>query len=144
MMADSEEKKINIPKRKRKNSENTDLTTKSNEELQDEVRRLNKHVFQLKVLLDRAISKDKNESPKQAKPQRGFDYNKYNKRHILLKFAYLGWNYDGYITQEDSRQTVEDFLFNALIKAKLIESRQTSNYHRCGRTDKGIVFKSIN
>ena len=71
-MAESDENKdnkTNFPKRKRKNSENADLSNMSNEDLQNEVRRLNKHVFQLKVLLDRAMSKDTNESPKEAKPQ---------------------------------------------------------------------------
>src|SRR5262249_8940365 len=29
-------------------------------------------------------------------------------------------------------------IFPALVQTKLIESRQTSNYHRCGRTDKGV------
>lgn len=32
----------------------------------------------------------------------------------------------------------EHHIFNALTKTCLIESRETSNYHRCGRTDKGV------
>ncbi len=39
--------------------------------------------------------------------------------------------------QENTSQTVEDFLFDALIKTRLIEERATSNYNRCGRTDRG-------
>jgi len=40
--------------------------------------------------------------------------------------------------QEDTEKTVEAVLFDALLKTRLIESRATSNYHRCGRTDKGV------
>jgi tRNA pseudouridine38/39 synthase len=43
----------------------------------------------------------------------------------------------GFVVQETTSQTVEDFLFDALIKTRLIEQRTTSNYHRCGRTDRG-------
>lgn len=59
-------------------------------------------------------------------------------RHVLIKFLYLGWNYDGYTIQEDTSETIEDYLFEALTKTCLIESRSNSNYHRCGRTDKGV------
>ncbi|OTF69416.1 tRNA pseudouridine(38/39) synthase-like protein, partial [Euroglyphus maynei] len=55
----------------------------------------------------------------------------------MLKFLYLGWNYKGFAVQS-SLPTVEKFLFEALMKTKLIESRETCNYNRCGRTDKGV------
>lgn len=61
-----------------------------------------------------------------------------SKRHVLLKFYYFGWNYQGYVTQEDTVKTVEHFLFHALEKCCLIKDRESSNYHRCGRTDKGV------
>lgn len=32
----------------------------------------------------------------------------------------------------------EHHLFKSLIKVCLIENRESSNYHRCGRTDKGV------
>lgn len=51
---------------------------------------------------------------------------------------YLGWDYKGYVVQEDTSDTVECYLFDALIKTKLIKDRSSSNYHRCGRTDKGV------
>ncbi|XP_037300916.1 tRNA pseudouridine(38/39) synthase-like [Manduca sexta] len=51
---------------------------------------------------------------------------------------YFGWDYQGFVVQEDSIQTIEHHLFHALTKACLIESRETSQYHRCGRTDKGV------
>ena len=69
---------------------------------------------------------------------RKFDFSKYHQRHILLRFFYLGWNYQGYASQEDTNATIECHIFNALTRVCLIESRETSNYHRCGRTDKGV------
>jgi tRNA pseudouridine38/39 synthase len=56
----------------------------------------------------------------------------------LLKFCYLGWNYSGYVVQDDTIETIEYYLFKALKKVCLIDSRETSNYNRCGRTDKGV------
>lgn len=65
-------------------------------------------------------------------------FHRYNTRHIALKILYLGWDYQGFAAQEDTEKTIETALFEALLKTKLIESRETSNYHRCGRTDKGV------
>ncbi|KAI9016990.1 pseudouridine synthase, partial [Gaertneriomyces semiglobifer] len=60
-------------------------------------------------------------------------------RHIALKIAYLGWNYHGLASQiADTVPTIESHLFDALITAKLIESRDTCKLSRCGRTDKGV------
>lgn len=61
-----------------------------------------------------------------------------HKRHILLKLYYLGWDYHGFTVQEESNDTIEHHLFAALLKSCCIESRETSNYSRCGRTDKGV------
>ncbi|KAJ8943636.1 hypothetical protein NQ318_005637 [Aromia moschata] len=72
------------------------------------------------------------------KNQKTFDFSKYSSRHILLKIFYLGWGYQGYVTQEDTTNTIEHHLFEALTKTKLIKDRSSSNYHRCGRTDKGV------
>ncbi|KAK3887084.1 hypothetical protein Pcinc_008848 [Petrolisthes cinctipes] len=66
---------------------------------------------------------------------------RHSRRHVVLKFAYLGWDYQGYATQEDTSQTIEAKLFTALLKTRLIQSRQTSNYHR---TDKGVsAFEQV-
>lgn len=69
---------------------------------------------------------------------REFDFSKCDFRHIALKFFYLGWDYKGYVVQEDTTNTIEYYLFEALLKTKLIKDRASSNYHRCGRTDKGV------
>lgn len=63
---------------------------------------------------------------------------RYNKRRILLRLAYFGKQYRGLATQEDCTNTIEHHLFNALEKSRLIPSRDQANYHRCGRTDKGV------
>lgn len=59
-------------------------------------------------------------------------------RHVFIKVLYLGWNYNGFTVQEDTNATIEHNLFQALNKTCLIKSRTESNYHRCGRTDKGV------
>ncbi|CAH0712912.1 unnamed protein product, partial [Brenthis ino] len=59
-------------------------------------------------------------------------------RRILLRISYFGWDYQGLAVQEDSSHTIEHHLFHALTKSCLIEKRETSQYHRCGRTDKGV------
>lgn len=50
----------------------------------------------------------------------------------------MGWNYHGFVEQEDTMNTIEHHIFEALKRSCLIESREASNYHRCGRTDKGV------
>jgi len=69
---------------------------------------------------------------------RAFDFRLYRRRHVLFRVAYFGWNYHGFAVQETTGKTVESELFRALTLTRLIESRETSNYHRCGRTDKGV------
>lgn len=39
--------------------------------------------------------------------QRQFDFSKYNRRHIALKFAYLGAAYHGLASQETTEDTIE-------------------------------------
>ncbi|KAG7492317.1 hypothetical protein MATL_G00013060 [Megalops atlanticus] len=69
---------------------------------------------------------------------RSFDFAAHPRRHVALRLAYLGWNYQGFAVQENTDNTVEARLFESLLKTKLIQDRQSSNYHRCGRTDKGV------
>ncbi|KAF2353764.1 Pseudouridine synthase catalytic domain [Trinorchestia longiramus] len=120
----------------------------SREELEECVLQLSAHNTQLKSLLQRSLAQKHTKqeaaetvhpnNKKSAKKTRLFDFDKHPSRHILLKFAYLGWSHQGYAVQEDTLNTIEADLFDALLKTKLIKSRQTSNYHRCGRTDKGV------
>lgn len=112
-----------------------DLKQLSKEDLVDKIRQLEFHVNQLKNVIAKGNS-EKNVKPRPK--QRPFDWSKYNKRHIALKIAYLGFDYKGFVVQEDTNKTIENALFDAFITARLIECRENSNYHRCGRTDKGV------
>ncbi|XP_015217531.2 tRNA pseudouridine(38/39) synthase isoform X2 [Lepisosteus oculatus] len=75
---------------------------------------------------------------KTRKKGRAFDFAAHPRRHVALRLAYLGWGYHGYACQENTDNTVEARLFEALVKTRLIRDRQSSSYHRCGRTDKGV------
>uniref|UniRef100_A0A3Q3KRK3 Pseudouridine synthase I TruA alpha/beta domain-containing protein n=1 Tax=Monopterus albus TaxID=43700 RepID=A0A3Q3KRK3_MONAL len=77
-------------------------------------------------------------SSKKASKERPFDFSAHPRRHVALRLAYLGWAYQGFAVQENTENTVEARLFEALLKTRLIQDRQSSNYHRCGRTDKGV------
>lgn len=102
------------------------------QELEEEVQRLKKEQDNIK---DSTIKEDSSGS---GKAKRAFDFSAHGKRHVALKIAYLGWGYQGFASQENTNNTIEEKLFEALTKTRLVESRQTSNYHRCGRTDKGV------
>ncbi|XP_066221252.1 tRNA pseudouridine(38/39) synthase isoform X5 [Saccopteryx leptura] len=102
------------------------------QELEQEIQRLKK---------EQANTKDSNvreNSSGAGKAKRAFDFSAHGRRHVALKIAYLGWGYQGFASQENTNNTIEEKLFEALTKTRLVESRQTSNYHRCGRTDKGV------
>ncbi|XP_024242770.1 tRNA pseudouridine(38/39) synthase isoform X2 [Oncorhynchus tshawytscha] len=75
---------------------------------------------------------------KRGSRDRPFDFSAHPRRHVALRLAYLGWAYQGFAVQENTDSTVEARLFEALLKTRLIQDRQSSNYHRCGRTDKGV------
>ena len=51
-----------------------------------------------------------------------FDFSKYNKRFIALRFAYVGWDYNGLNFQYEPTPlpTVEEEILKALAKSKLI------------------------
>ncbi|KAH0544041.1 tRNA pseudouridine(38/39) synthase [Cotesia glomerata] len=123
-----------VAKTRNKNlSSRKELELLDKQELIDRILQLEAHTVQLKNIIKKSdgVKYDK----KQGKV---FDFNQCHKRHILLKFYYLGWNYSGFVEQEDTVNTIEHQIFNALKRSCLIEQRETCNYHRCGRTDKGV------
>ncbi|XP_071625269.1 tRNA pseudouridine(38/39) synthase [Heliangelus exortis] len=106
-------------------------------ELEEEVRRLQEKLGQ-----DEKGAEGK-EAPAAAskgrkRQRRPFDFGAHGQRHVALRVAYLGWSYQGFASQENTSNTIEEKLFEALKKTRLVEERQSSNYHRCGRTDKGV------
>lgn len=80
------------------------------------------------------------------------DFGKYESRWIALRVAYDGAVYHGMSSQQgigrdslydpthitDKNRTVEDCLFAALLRTKLIEAVNECGYSRCGRTDAGV------
>ena len=85
--------------KKNASTEKVDFKMLTHEQLVSEAERLHNHVIQLKNLLDKAAGAKSNEpnaaddGKKKKYKDRPFDFNKHNKRHVFLKFAYLGWNY---------------------------------------------------
>ena len=53
----------------------------------------------------------KGRRPKKQKP---FDMSRFRQRQIVLKFAYFGENYFGLSAQENTEETIEKYLFEAL------------------------------
>lgn len=66
--------------------------------------------------------------------------HRHRTRHIALRFLYDGANFSGLAQNvgQESDNSVERALFQALLRARLVESRETSGYSRCGRTDRGV------
>ncbi|XP_026754246.1 tRNA pseudouridine(38/39) synthase [Galleria mellonella] len=124
------------PKPKKKNVTREELLNLDKTELVERLIQLEAHNLQLKNIIAKNLS-DQSESEVNLK-KKPFDFTKCHYRRILLHILYFGWNYQGLAVQEDSNQTIEHHLFNALSKSCLIQSRETSQYHRCGRTDKGV------
>lgn len=92
-------------------------------------------------------SKSKTKASKKSKRVvREFDFSKHNTRFVALKFAYLGWNYNGLAVQKEPTKlpTVESILLDAMYTCKLIPSLVTQDFKfsRCGRTDKGVSAMS--
>lgn len=117
----------------------------SEEALQVRVKALEEEVERLKSQLrgksDRGsmpASKAQENGRNSKKGKKAFDFATHPRRHVVLRLAYLGWQYQGFAVQENTDNTVEARMFEALLKTKLVQDRQSSNYHRCGRTDKGV------
>eukprot|EP00605_Chrysophyceae_sp_TOSAG23-4_P001618 GSChrysophyteH1.ASY1.ANO1.1778.1 assembled CDS len=71
------------------------------------------------------------------KNKKEFDMSRYHQRHIALQIQYDGGPYYGFASQVDE-ETVETHIFDALLKTRLIQDRESCCYTRCGRTDKGV------
>ena len=115
------------------NEEEETVSTKSSDK--ERIRKLEAQVLQLKNVIIKLTGQtkvgDKTGGGKTSKrTNREFDFTMYKKRHVLLHVSYFGWNYHGFAIQETTGKTIESELFQALITTRLIESRETSNYHR--------------
>lgn len=101
-----------------------------------------------------AVSRVKPVQPR--KKKKSFNSSLYSTRHIALKIAYLGANYGGFEYHANntfSTPTVEEQIFKALLKARLVPNSglpgeeetvlgwpgdDAVSYSKCGRTDKGV------
>ncbi|OQS00573.1 tRNA pseudouridine synthase [Achlya hypogyna] len=72
------------------------------------------------------------------KPPKPFDFSRYRTRHIALKFSYAGEKYAGFARQEHMEHTIERYLIDALLRARMVEDFNNCGYSRCGRTDAGV------
>lgn len=134
--------KVVINKSKR-NLSREELENLPKDELIIIIGKLEAHNKQLKNILEKKSNPPQTEK-KRRRTDRSLDFTKFHRRHVLLKFCYLGWDYDGYVIQENTNETIEFHLFHALHKICLIENRESSNYNRCGRTDKGVsAFEQV-
>ncbi|EGG21495.1 tRNA pseudouridylate synthase [Cavenderia fasciculata] len=66
------------------------------------------------------------------------DFDRFSRRFVALKVAYLGWHYHGFAAQQCTEETIEGHLFSALQKTCLIRDIKECNYTKSGRTDKGV------
>eukprot|EP00927_Polykrikos_kofoidii_P071573 TRINITY_DN67831_c0_g1_i1.p1 TRINITY_DN67831_c0_g1~~TRINITY_DN67831_c0_g1_i1.p1 ORF type:complete len:389 (-),score=51.37 TRINITY_DN67831_c0_g1_i1:77-1243(-) len=73
------------------------------------------------------------------KTKKALDWSSAECSHYVLRLAYIGTRYCGVSWQRpDQGNTVENELFIVLVRACLIQNRETCNFSRCGRTDKGV------
>ena len=106
----------------------------------ERIRKLEAQVFQLKNVIIKLTGQTKvgekiHRGKNSKRTDRSFDFTLYKKRHVLLHVSYFGWNYHGFAVQETTGKTIESELFQALLTTRLIESRETSNYHRSNFKD---------
>jgi hypothetical protein len=80
-----------IKNSKRKFDDEEKWTELSREEIIQRCKQLEKHVQQLRNTISKTTGKESKE--KNIKIRKTFDFNKYSKRHIFIKFLYLGWEY---------------------------------------------------
>jgi len=83
-------------KRKLKSDDDDDeqWSTLTREQIIQRCKQLEKHVAQLRNTIIKTNGKDSQEKKmKTNKIMRPFDFSKHSKRHIFLKFIYLGWEY---------------------------------------------------
>lgn len=88
------------------------------------------------------INKTSNEARFHSTKKCKFDFSRFETRFIALRFAYMGWNYNGlnYQFEPTPLPTVEAEILKAMAKSKLISAEDPNccSFSRCGRTDKGV------
>ncbi|OAX38431.1 tRNA pseudouridine synthase [Rhizopogon vinicolor AM-OR11-026] len=85
----------------------------------------------------------KHSKPPRSSTSRPFHFSSHPKRKIAIKFCYSGWEYNGLAYQNGPTPlpTVEDVLFKAFVKARLVDEKgglDGCGWEKCGRTDRGV------
>nr|CAH8826691.1 unnamed protein product [Trichobilharzia regenti] len=88
--------------------------------------------------LENILLKLREQNVEKRKTIHPFEFERYKKRHIALKFSYLGWDYGGLVPQYGLALTVMDRMFDALEQCRLVKDRNECEFSVCGRTDKGV------
>jgi tRNA pseudouridine38/39 synthase len=89
----------------------------------------------------RAAAADPDGGTSSRRPQRALDFAARQRRYVALELLYLGHDYDGFARQASTAATIEEHLFAALRKTRLVPAGagwQELRYSRGGRTDKGV------
>lgn len=118
-----------------KELQDLDLKTLSKEELITKIEKLTQSNSRLRSQIHNLTH---NATGYRKPNQRSFAFNGCCMQKIALKIAYIGWEYQGFASQDNTDKTIEHEIFAALTKTCLIEDRASCEYSRCGRTDKGV------
>lgn len=108
-----------------------DILIKSKKICEDEVEKILEELRRFRQKPQKKIKKQK---------QKKDPFANCRMRHIALQIAYDGGPFNGFAQNVGSPDdnSVEKFLFEALVKCCLVKDRASSSYTRCGRTDKGV------
>lgn len=99
-------------------------------------------INRIKALENKEVEAPETDTALEKAKLKQFDFTRFNTRFIALRFAYMGWNYNGLNFQYDPTPlpTVEEVVLEAMKKSKLVTDADPAacNFSRCGRTDKGV------
>jgi hypothetical protein len=119
-------------KRKRESDPDDPWASLSRDELIQRCEQLEKHVKQLRNTLAKMTAKEQREKKRKIdRAGRPFDFSKHSKRHVLLKFVYLGWDYHVRETAEPPVGNNTDSsgsLFRAMLCRKRLRKRWKTSY----------------
>lgn len=108
------------------------------QELIERITKLEKGVSTLTATLKRRETSPLEKLADRKAKKKEIDFSVWKQRRIALKLMYLGWEYHGLNVQQDTSETIEDYIYEALLKVKLIRNRKEAGLQKCGRTDKGV------
>ncbi|MES1907196.1 MAG: hypothetical protein MHM6MM_000360 [Cercozoa sp. M6MM] len=122
----------------------------SREELLELARSQEEKIARLRRLHERPVQPQPSAKRRKKKARKQIDFSTCRKRHIAVKFAYIGEKYYG-LAMQDGFDTVEGRLVKACQQAQLIPTdgdMNAVNWSRSGRTDKGVsslgnVFSAV-